>query len=536
MLDSKKIFYVVYFFIFYSCGKTLEHRELALDSNQKIEISGTLLQIPQELKNANLNLEVRFYNCTNLNFGKFNPDSGTFPLTTKQDCRLEYSKKEFSLQSKNFYFQTETPKEWSHGFVWLKGTEKIRGKYSSGENPFWFHPIDVKENKINLNFEFTSTENPIPDKEQYKLAEKFAPILVLKKDKKFIPTNLSKYYGKYKIIERKNKKDSSLYEHSHSLKDDYLALDETLYGLGETHIYFHVRYASTFVSGTSPKALPGWRDNFNYKYNKGDESKVISYYFWYDYNEGPSPLGNRHEGDLESFAVLVDAKGNPKRIMVTGHNHVMLDTSWNHINSLENHPILYVAHGRNSDGGNPTSPYGGYEVSLEAGNFLFNLLANPKDIFPKIDENCQIILPKDLSPKDITNLRIGPGEWIDKSSTKYINAQNYVTRKISKLIKWEEPAWIGEPAILDPDKNHNVAKEEAFFMNWNGRIGRDPETKLDFFQLAQFGKSPVNPPFKMNEEQHFTLETPHKERCEKGRIGDYCPKFFGDEKTPQFLK
>ncbi|MCX7997517.1 MAG: hypothetical protein N3A69_01010 [Leptospiraceae bacterium] len=529
-----KIYFSLIFSLLLTCGKTLEYREIPL-SEKKFQIAGKIVKLPNELREENFSLEIRFYNCPNPNFGKLNADSGIYPYQ-KEDCRLAFSKQEFSVNKEKFSQEVQIPLTWTHGFVFLKGIEKVRGKYSVGENPFWFLATDIVENTLSVTFEFSSTENPIPDKEQYALAQKFAPILVLKKDKKFIPTNLSKYYGKYKVVTRENKKDSSLYEHSHSLKDDYLELDESLYGKGETHLYFHVRYANTFVSGSSPKALPNWRDNFNYKYIQGDGSKVISYFFWYDYNEGPSPLGNRHEGDLESFAILVDAKGNPKRIMFTGHNHIMLDTAWNNINSFNNHPILYIAHGRNSDGGNPTSPYGGYEVSLEAGNFLFNALANPKDIFPSIGEDSQIILPSDLRKEDLTNLRIGPGEWIDPNKTRYVNASAYVTRQIAKLVKWEEPAWLNEKAVFDPDKTHDVPKEEAFFMNWNGRIGRHVETKLNLLHFAQYGKSPVNPPFKMNEEQHFTLETPSRERCEKARIGDYCPKFYGDDKTPQFSK
>ena len=85
-----------------------------------------------------------------------------------------------------------------------------------------------------------------------------------------------------------------------------------------------------------------------------------------------------------------------------------------------------------------------------------------------------------------------------------------------------------------PDKNHNVPEESAYFQNFSGRLGMHPKSTINFLKFIQYGKSPVNPPFKMNEEQHFTLEKPSRDRCEKARIGDYCPKFYGDNKTPQF--
>ncbi|MCB1180295.1 MAG: hypothetical protein KDK36_22135, partial [Leptospiraceae bacterium] len=393
-------------------------------------------------------------------------------------------------------------------------------------------------NSLNVNFNFKSMENPISDSEQIKIADKFSPIIVLNKDKKYIPTNLAKFSNVFQKKQNKSKKKDSInYDLEDAISDEYFVLDDSMYGKGETHLYYHVRYADTFISGTGENALPGWRDNRNYIYNKGGGDIVISFYLWYDYNDGPSGLGNQHEGDFESFAILLDKSHKPKRFMVTGHDHIMLDTDWKNINSFENHPIIYIAHGRGgADGGNPTSPYGGFETSLEAGNALFNWLANPKDIFPTIGENSKLIIPNNINPDDLKNLRIGPGEWISKENTKYVDASRFVDRKISRLVKWEEPGWINKKADKDPDKNHDVREEDTFFMNFRGRLGRHPNTSLSILKLVQYGKSPVNVPFKMNIEQHFTLQNPKEDRCEKVRIGDYCEKFKGDLKTPQFKK
>ena len=526
-------FYFIFtpiFIIFFnlSCNGDLKPT-LPLSVN-KIKFSGKILSPPKQLDRDRFKLEIRFYNCPDT-FGKKNAGTGTYPFK-KGDCRKSYTKYEFLSDKYDYSQEVQTPIAWTHATIYLLETDLISGMYSPGENPFWFTARSGTE--FTHNFDFESTENPIPDAEQYRLAEKFSPLIALKKDKKYLPTNLEKFNKKFTIQTYKGKNpDSELYEILDREKDNYFELDEKSYG-GNTNLYFHVRPADTFVSGTSPNALPGWRDNRNYRYSKAKGDIVVSFYLWYDYNEGPSGMGNKHEGDFESFAILTDASGNPKRFMTTGHDHVMLDTEWKNINSIDHHPIIFIAHGNKGvDGGNPTSPYGGYETSLEAGNFLFNALANPKDIFPDISES-QLIVPKSVNREKLRNLRIGPGEWIDKDKTRYLDVTKQISREIHSLIKWEEPAWIGKPAVNDPDKNHSIPDESVFFQNFSGRLGRHPRTNINFFTFTQYGRSPVNPPFKMNEEQHFTYEKPKEDRCEKVRKGDYCPKFKGDEKTPQF--
>ncbi|MDX1957035.1 MAG: hypothetical protein SFU98_00585 [Leptospiraceae bacterium] len=512
------------------CGSENSIREIP--NEEKLNLSVSLKNVPKEFSTNSGTLEIRFYNCEGVNFGKKNPDSGTYKYS-KNDCRKNYYTKSEMFSGNKFNITSNAPKEWSHLAIHLKGTESIEGKFSVGENPAWFLSKDVLSSNnsktITHEFNFVSMENPIPKPKRESIAKKFAPVIVLKKDKKFIPSNLSKYAGKYKkeVYKGKNK-DSEQYELIDPRKDEYLVLDESKYGEGETHLYYHVRYAKTLVSGTSEKSLPGFRDNSNYQYFKDKGEIVVSFFLWYDYNEGPSGMGNRHEGDFESFAILLNAKEEPIRVFATGHNHVMIDTEWKNINSINNHPIIYIAHGRgNADGGNPTSFYGGYEVSLEAGNFLFNLLANPKDIFPSLENDAQILSPSDITEKELKSVRIGPGEWIDGAKTKYIDATKIPRKPIDKLVNWEEPGLLG-------DLKENSELKEIF--SFRGRLGKHPRSKLNFLEFAQYGKSPVNPPFKMNEEQHYTMEKPSFDRCEKARIGDYCPKFIGDSKTPQIVK
>ncbi|HMZ59194.1 MAG TPA: hypothetical protein PL048_10485 [Leptospiraceae bacterium] len=501
-------------------------------SKMKISFQGRLNSLPSVLKGKPLRVESRFYRCTETDFGKLDADRGIYPRK-KDDCRDRFISSSFSFPSEQTYkFEQEISSGWTHGFIRLLDIEEVSGKYSPGDNPFWFSPDDLSAgNSISHDFSFISMKNPIPGKKQEELAAAFAPVIVMKKGKKFYPSNLEKYHKKYRVEKHFGKKpDSGFYEVPDPAMDQYLVLDESLYGTGDTHLYYHVRPADVSVSGASPKALPGWRDNRNYRYQAGASGEtVISYYFWYDYNEGPTSFGNSHEGDLESFAVLLDRSGKPKRVMATGHNHVMIDTVWENINSFRNHPVLYIAHGnKGADGGNPTSFYGGHTVSLDAGNSLFTFLTSPKDIFPEIGNESELILPADLKKEDLVRLRIGPGEWIDKN-TKYLDASPYVSRYVKKLVQWPEPGWIGEDSS---GQNADESLSEIF--RFRGRLGRHPRSSLNIFELKQYGKSPVNVPFKMNDEQHFTLEKPQTDRCENGLSGDYCPKFRGDRRTPQF--
>jgi hypothetical protein len=521
---------------FGDCSKTeIRENSKAFDGIEPILFSGNLKNIPNSFIKPAYKMQIRFYKCAGVDFGKINPDSGTYNYK-ENDCRKNYLEYQFDTNGSNFTYNANAPRDWSHSFIRILDTDESAGLYSPGENPHWFIPSDIikKSEIVNLfhDFSFVKMENLISIPAQEKLAEKLSPIIVLKKDKKFIPSNLSKFVSTYKKeIYTGKKPDSDLYEISDKKKDEYLVLDESLYGKGETHLYYHARYAKSFVSGTSEKSLPGWRDNLNYTYTKGNGDIVISYYIWYDYNEGPSSFGNKHEGDFESFAILVNSKEEPLRLMVTGHDHVMLDTKWENINSINNHPILYIAHGnKGADGGNPTSPYGGYEVSLEAGNAIFNSLANPKDIFPKLGENTKVVLPKNLSIDSLRSVRIGPGEWIDSAKTSYVDLTGTEKTFIEKLVRWEEPG------ILSQKISNSVHNSIEQILIHRGRLGRNPRSNLKILSLTQYGKSPVNPPFKMNGEQHFTLESPKEDRCEKARVGDYCPKFLGDKKTPQIIK
>ncbi len=500
----------------------------------KIRFEGKVLNPPAIFKSQPFKFKFRVYSCP--------ADSAGDASHSKKPQKCMMQCYEATAESRDGSYSLEMPvgMDWTHGFVELVNTDEIAGMYSPGHNPFWFRnaPDQASEKAVlKHNFEFKSQENPILDSVQEEMAAKFAPIIVVKAGKKYIPTNLEKYAKTVKLASLPAK-DDDIRRLRGSVSDDAHMILEQGLEPGDTHLYYHVRYADTFVSGTQTEALPGWRDDTNYRYNKGNGDMVVSYWLWYDRNEGPTSFGNVHQGDIESFALLIDKDGNAKRFMVTGHDHIMLDTAWTNINSVNNHPIIYVAHGnKGSDGGNPTSGYGGYEVLLEAGNAVFNALTDPRDIFPELSStDSEVIIPNDMDVKSLTAVMTGPGTHIDQDATAFVDISQRIRGVITKLVKWEEPGWINKTADTDPDGHHRVDKAIAPFLGFDGRIGMHPRSSLKLSSFTQFGRSPENAPFKTNIEQHYTFEHPRIDRAYSGRLGDYGPKFTGDDKTPQFIK
>lgn len=542
MQKNNIFFLLIAWFFFISSCKVFDFEKKIIQQSKEIltkkrdirlEFRGRIYNIPEGI-NPPFTIRARVYLCPELrNLHYSNSDQEIFP-----PCMDTFIEKIQKFETSQFSIDLDVPDDWTHSYIELLGLDAIKGKFSPGHNPNWFDYSTGEIVTLRHDFVFRSQENPIPNKKQEEFATRFAPILVLQEGKKEIPSNLEKYHNNYKIEKVNNPKFKKNKFNPRYVEEDlmYMVLPdpEELPGYNKEtdpiHIYYHVRYADTQVSGTQPEALPGFRDNYNYWYQKGDGKIVISYWIWMDRNYGPSKFGNYHQGDLESYSVLVDSKGNPLRILITGHNHILLDTEWNNINSWNHHPILYIASGNQSDGGNPLSAYGGYEVFLDAGNALLNFISDPRDIFPDIEKNSFLILPRDVNIQDLHSVLIGPsielGKLVDLTNKKY--------RQIDKLVQWEEPGWIQESSFQDPDGNHIVPFEIADFLKFPGRIGKHPITKFQFFRLRRVGNSPENAPFKTNIEQHYTYEKPNYDRSHSGRLGDYGPKFYGNSLTPQF--
>jgi hypothetical protein len=502
----------------------------------RLEFRGSLTKIPPGLVPP-YQFRARAYSCQ----GWDENYSPRVALRDYPDCMSSFVEKIQEFETNEYKIDLDVPSNWSHAYIELINLESTRGMYSPGHNPNWFSFSKGEIITFQSDFIFRSQENPIPDKKQIELAEKFSPILIMDSKKIEIPTNLEKYHGRVEIdsIDSEQSELGRLRTRYELKKTPYMILPEVdeipnyNRNLDPTHLYVHVRYAGTTVSGTQAESLPGYRDDRNYWYEAGDGRFVVSYWLWYDYNYGPSPYGNTHQGDLESYSVLCDANGNPLRIMMTGHDQILLDTEWKNINSINHHPILYVGSGRKSDGGNPTSAYGNNEVILDAKNIFFNWLAKPMDIFPDASGDVKIIIPKSIRSQQLTSVLIGA----NPVEGKYVDLSHKAFRSIEKLVLWEEPGWINKPATKDdPDGHHKVDANIAEILKFNGQLGKHPKTMIDSLRLTQFGKSPRNAPFKINIEQHYSYERPRIDRSYSGKMGNYGPKFVGDASTPQFTE
>ncbi len=430
-------------------------------------------------------------------------------------------------------------------------------KYSPGFNPYWEFTKEYLDRpgaiaKLPLTFvrdiRMISMENPIPNSVALQMAKRHAPILVFDKGKDHLPTNLEKFYHNHTKEQYKVKSKDK--EGLPPFKGDYLRFPDLakfkkLAQNKESYLYAHVRPLPTFFTGQQTGRLEDFHAG-NYWYGKKTEGFVISYWFWYDRAEGPSYLGNSHQGDWQGFAVLLDKNKKPLRILTIGHGKIMVDTSWQNINSVNGHPILYVASGFASDGTNvtiPSIPVKGKKINdrLSIGVKLQKNMVDwfgfAKDKFPKPGGSIKLLIPSSkvwgsfgLMPTQLGSVWLGAKDHTLDWSKK-------IAGSWQKLILWEEPGWVNQPADKDPDGHHKVPANSAFYMNFNGRVGRHPFRFLKYFMPQYIGQSPMNVPFEINENNIFTREYPRKDRSHFNYDKkSYGPFWQGNESTPQIVK
>ncbi len=78
---------------------------------------------------------------------------------------------------------------------------------------------------------------------------------------------------------------------------------------------------------------------------QSSSGKVIQYWFFYIYNNGPL---NDHQGDIEVVEVFLDNAGNPQTALYSQHGAGQ-NTAWSNVEKTGDHPVVYVAQGSHAN-------------------------------------------------------------------------------------------------------------------------------------------------------------------------------------------
>lgn len=436
-------------------------------------------------------------------------------------------------------------------------------KYTPGLNPHWEFTSEFIDNKYAekklpavrvRDIRLVSMENPIPDKKARTLARRHAPILVFDDDKDHLPTNIEKFFYNYTLEEyaaKGNKPEGRPPFQGKYMRFPDLSKYKKLARDKRSFLYAHVRPLPTYYTGRRTGRLQDFRPHY-YWYEENPQKwsgYVISYWFWYDRTEGPSYLGNSHQGGFGGAAVYLDSKMNPQRILTIGHGRVLVDTSWRNVNTVQKHPILYVASGFWSDGSNVTIPSIPVDkesfderlsIPVEISHGFVDFLGFAHDKFPALaDGDFQLLYPghnnwgpSRIDSQDLKQVKLGDGRQVVDFSTR-------LSRTWQRLVLWEEPGWVNEKADKDPDGHHKVAKESAFYMDFAGRLGRHPVLSMSYLPPQYRGQSPVNVPFVVTADNIFVREYPKRDRTyypkgrDKAKGKEHYGPFWRRESVPQ---
>ncbi len=412
--------------------------------------------------------------------------------------------------------------------AWINYQQQFQNKYlrySPGYNPFWEFTKEYLNHKNALpsipvetvrDIRLLPMENPISSSTAEAVAVKYAPILVFAKDKEFLPSNIEKYffYHSKEIYQVAKKNRAGAPPHQGS----YLRLGDSskhakLKELSSPFLYYHIRPMATHYTGEQTGRLEDFQPDYYWYDNKNSKGYVLSYWFWYDSTSGPSYLGNQHQGGWQGYSVLLDPQFQPIRIATIGHNSILVDTHWDNINSVNGHPILYVAKGFWSDGSNVTIPniplnqkdLQAISIPVKTESSMINALGFAKDRFPLMKKGKF----KVITPPQNWNL---PGQLL--ASVALGADQNFLldfsehrALEWKKIVRWQEPGLVKSDEGKDP-----LQSEKTYYQGFHGRTGKDPFFHLQWLPLQFYGKSPTTPPFERSSANIFIREMPKEER------------------------
>lgn len=227
----------------------------------------------------------------------------------------------------------------------------------------------VAERTTSFRAEFDPENNP---KDAQRLAERYAPILVLPEGKNHnLPADPENFINHSELRQHKsNWFDESLGNNTDNNADnDFSGKD--LSNPDNSGLFLDLDNDQRERLGQSqenPAPL-------NYETDFTNNPPTITYHVFYAYNDGPGP--QNHEGDFERITLELDPVTlEPKTALYNAHEHVNVSNYEDVVDPITGRPVVYVAAGTHA--GHPDAGEHGTEVPL----VKEQTVSNPGDRIP----------------------------------------------------------------------------------------------------------------------------------------------------------
>ncbi|MBM3896915.1 MAG: DUF946 domain-containing protein [Thaumarchaeota archaeon] len=169
-------------------------------------------------------------------------------------------------------------------------------------------------------------------------ASRFSPVLHFTKDEKFYPMQIE-YMVSNSIIKQRNPSgEASVIDASPTPSS------LSRYTANNLFLDHQLGNFESIASDYSSKAK-GLGYHAYVKITNVGSSKVIQYWLFYAYNNGPL---NEHQGDFEVIQVFLDGAGSPQRVLLSQHS-AGENAAWEDVEKVETHPVVYFAQGSHAN-------------------------------------------------------------------------------------------------------------------------------------------------------------------------------------------
>jgi hypothetical protein len=166
------------------------------------------------------------------------------------------------------------------------------------------------------------------------ITSRFSPVLHFTKDEKFYPTQVE-YMVSNSIIKQRNPSgEASVVDASPT--------PSSLSRYTATNLFLDHKLGNfESIAGDYSSKAQSLGYHAYVKVVSAGTSRVIQYWFFYAYNNGPL---NEHQGDFEVIQVFLDSAGNPQRVLLSQHSAGQ-NAAWGDVEKVDTHPAIYVAQG-----------------------------------------------------------------------------------------------------------------------------------------------------------------------------------------------